>query len=924
MDWYKRPLGTTIFLSLVLAINWVPQVTVAETFSQSLANLEPQIEADQLFEKGVRSYKAKQYQEAISIYQKVLTLRRELSDAPGIARTLNAIGLCYYYLNEYRKAVDFYQQALQIFQASNVRDREASTLNNLGASYTSLGEYHRALEFYQKALHISTSINNYAELNKSLQNLGSNLYYLDKYHEALEYYQEALKYSQKMQDPLSEGIALHGIGIIHSALGDYSQAQSYYQKSLLILKNSNNLSRLGAVFNSIGFDARRQFQYKNAIKAYQHALNIYDKAGNRYEIGRTLNNLSVVYYHSKNYSKALISSKQAVLITKELNDRRFEGRALDSLGRIYHALKQDDKAISTYRQSLAISREIGDRDAERIVLSSIGDLFSEQNQPELAIIFYKQSVNVTESIRKGIQQLSKEQQASYVDTVSDTYRRLADLLLAQGRLAEAQRVLELLKIQELRDFTRSNPSEEQQEVALLELEKQILQQYGSLLTFGQKLYECDRSGQSCTALRDQLDQLTVAFNRDSDILVKELRERLAKDPAFLTADQLGGTASNVVTAQDATVLIYPLVLDTKLRLLLAVRAGEQGTVLRTVEVSNVGQQQLWKTVSRFRELLETPTSDLKELQQLGNQLYGWLIRPLETELNNKQVHRLVFALDRSTRYIPMAALFDRQSNQYLIQKYSISTILSAELTDTRDRLPPKVDQTSVLAMGVSKAISGFNALPNVADELRAIVRNPSSNSQGIYPGLELLNDNFDYSALRDNLKQRQILHIATHGKFEPSNPENSFILPGKGKPLTIEEIQNLQNYMRDVHLVVLSACQTAVGGPDESGIEIPGISFYFLKNRAKAVIASLWQVNDVSTSELMQQFYKSLASGKMTKAEALQKAQLTLLQGNSEASGSERGNFQLEQIQDGKPVVINRNLSHPYYWAPFILIGNSL
>jgi len=148
----------------------------------------------------------------------------------------------------------------------------------------------------------------------------------------------------------------------------------------------------------------------------------------------------------------------------------------------------------------------------------------------------------------------------------------------------------------------------------------------------------------------------------------------------------------------------------------------------------------------------------------------------------------------------------------------------------------------------------------------------------------------------------KILHIATHGKFVSGRPEDSFLVLGSGEKLTIPEIKTLQD-LSNIHLVVLSACETALGGADQDGIEISGLSSYFLSNGAKAVMASLWSVDDASTSVLMAEFYRILATSTaqkpMTKAEALRQAQLSLIR--------EGGNF-----------------ARPYFWAPFTLIGNSL
>ncbi|NEP14280.1 MAG: CHAT domain-containing protein [Symploca sp. SIO2C1] len=145
---------------------------------------------------------------------------------------------------------------------------------------------------------------------------------------------------------------------------------------------------------------------------------------------------------------------------------------------------------------------------------------------------------------------------------------------------------------------------------------------------------------------------------------------------------------------------------------------------------------------------------------------------------------------------------------------------------------------------------------NVPAEIDAIVRQSANDPQGIYPGLELPNQDFNYKSLRDNLATHLILHIATHGEFVSNNAYGSYLLLGDGKQLPIRDIQNLRDLSK-IHLVVLSACETALGDTGQDGSEIAGLSYYFLNGGAKAVMASLWQVDDGSTSLLMQRFYNN-------------------------------------------------------------------
>jgi CHAT domain-containing protein len=505
-----------------------------------------------------------------------------------------------------------------------------------------------------------------------------------------------------------------------------------------------------------------------------------------------------------------------------------------------------------------------------------------------------------------LQQLPKEQQEAYTRKVEDTYRRLADLLLSQGRVLEAQGVLELLKIQELRDFTRNaGAGGGTSGIATNPTETEILKIHGTLIALGRQIEECQKTQcEQKSKLLDEREVIAKQFEATVRSLEQEIRSSRANDKGFLDPSTLGGNAEDIVAAQPGTVLVYPLVLKDKLWILWAAKGG----ITNSIEVPQVGLKQLSGTVLKFRQLLQKPSSNVAELKATGKQLYDWLIpQSLQRELKENHIQNLVFSLDHVTRYIPMGAVFDGKN--YLIENYNISTIISANLTRMGDRLPPGTQNTSVLAAGLSNAIAGFNSLPNVPAELDAIVRQSTTDSQGIYSGLKLLNQAFDRKALLDNLAGHQILHIATHGQFVPGNGYDSYLLLGDGKKLPIPEVQSLRD-LNKIHLVVLSACETALGDTGQDGTEIAGLSYYFLNGGAKAVIASLWAVNDESTSLLMKQFYSNLAKSTtespISKAQALRQAQLSLIHGNqtSTANANSRSIIEVQPRSEGQSAAI--------------------
>ncbi|MFB2877788.1 CHAT domain-containing protein [Floridanema aerugineum] len=948
-------------------------------------------EANTLNQIGTVYTNLKEHSKALEFHQQALAIYKEIGDRTGEANTLNQIGTVYTNLKEYSKALEFHQQALTIYRQIGDRKGEAETFGYTGNVYFKAGQYRQVEELFRQQLESLRLIGDKKGEKLLLNVMG---YYLseewginaafgiasgkninERLREGRLSWQNVLEISKLTLFIIKQGNnskksclryaqTLHGIGWAYRNLGHYAQALDFYQQALkcqeygeqnqetkllllidigtvyidlaqydLALENlrkscSSNLTqpchyivlaRIGLVYKKLG-------QYDVAFQYLQEALTL---SHTQYDKQILLNYIGEFYAEIGEYSKALKFYNDA-LKSSISGEQSARGFILNNIALIHLQTGNNTQALETYQQALALFRELDDRPGQRLTLSNIGLLLEKQNQPELAIVFYKEAVNITQTIRQGLRELTLKEQEFYTKTIANTYRSLANLLLSQGRLLEAQQVLELLKIQEIRDFTRNAQVGEQLSgIALNQIEEKIIKEHGSLVSFGQKLADCQKT--QCAQKEQLIAQrtfLTQAYNQAVRTLESEIAARKNRDSDFLNPrNDLNRKAQEIIKAQPGTLLIYPFVLEDKLWLLMA----SEGEIVKKFEVE-VGQQELGETVLKFRQLLSKPSTSIDEIKQTSQKLYNWLIKPLEPELkSNKQrpIKHLVFALDRVTRYIPMSALFD--GKQYLVENYAISTIVSAGFTDTIDRLPSGTQNVSVLALGLSREVPpDFDALKNVPVELDAIVKTRDRDSQGIYPGLKFLNQEFDFNTIQNNLYDRNILHIATHGEFVPGSVEASYLLLGTGEKLAIPQIENLNN-LGNVHLVVLSACETALGGPGNDGIEIAGISHYFLARGAKSVLSSLWKVNDASTSYLMQQFYENLAKSTFTapvsKAEALRQAQIALITKNFSVVSTPRGEdarIDVISTQTGLPAGVSNNLSHPYYWAPFILIGNAL
>jgi CHAT domain-containing protein len=821
----------------------------------------------------------------------------------------------------------------------------------ISIGYYRSGDFENALLCLDAILRTAQAITDVSEeINYSYRIGLAYLYQGEIYSRWVRYPEaiESLEYAEFIFDSISQLVVsedvtdcqartLEELGTVSSNLGDYDGAISYFEKSLSVLQEDRS-TRCGvtnleaAIHNNLGLALMNSGEYARARRSFQVSLNL---GSNTQSEVTTQGNIARTLALMGRYEEALEIALEVLAFRQETVVSAFQqdndgalyrlSITLNDLGYIYLGLQQFDEALNSYQQSLVIAERQNNLDRQALTLQRIGELYLQKGDSTSAIVFLKQSVNRSEAFRQSLieQGLSITGEQSYVQAISVAYRLLADLLLQQGRILEAQQVLELLKVQELREFTDDERAGgEVPEVTLLPQEAAILAEFTTLIAFGQQLRNCEATRcANLSSLRDQRDQQFSQYRTAVASLTTFIQDRLEEgdDPnLLLNPTGFATKAEEIIDQQPGTVVVYPLVLEDKLWLLWAA----DGRVISRREIP-VSRVELGNAVIEFRALIEDRNSDIAEVQALGQQLYTWLIAPIEAELAASQdIQHLVFSLDRTTRYLPMGALYDGE--QYLIEKYTVATILSAALTDVSQRSPVGTEGVSILGAGVSQASGEFHPLPYVPRELDAIIRNADpTDTEGLYAGSTLLDPDFTYSALRDSLDGQQILHIATHGKFVPGNRDGSFLLLGDGTELPIPDIETLGTYLEDVHLVVLSACQTALGGPNEEGLEIAGLGYYFLNSQVDAVMASLWNVSDASTSLLMQRFYANLAQGTtdvpITKAEALQAAQLSFIQSPDTLTDDDiRFIYQRQGDTTAAP------LSHPYYWAPFILIGNSL
>lgn len=894
--YFRLIIGTVFFLLLSLfliteKLQIDAKVVVQKTTKYSDRSLPENLEtkAQQLYQKATQQFQNGELETALETLQQVLDIRKQQGDRDGrteiyrfnISSTLYSIATVYKELQEYQQALKYYQEALKIRQQLGDEDRIAATLHNIGTVYHHLSEYPQALISLNQALVIRRQLGDSAAIGRTLNEIAVVYDTQSQYLKALEFYQEALQIAEKEKDSANISAILSNMGLVYSQLGEYEKALDFYRQVL-----KTNPPTKGIIFNNIGAVYRRLKKFPKALNFYQKALKIHQENQDRLAIATTLDNIGVIYREQGKYSQALESHQQALNLRKKLGDREGVAATIHNIGIVYRESGSYPKALKFLTHALIIDKQLGNRDGERITLGNIGKLL-EKERPELAIIFYKQSVNVTEDIRQDLKVLPAEQQESYVESVGEIYRSLADLLLQKKRVIEAHQILDLLKVQEIFEYIGSLESDDYKyrEVPLLEMEKKFWKKYNQFIDLvGQ---DKDKNPKILSA--KLVDIQNWIDSQEVTNIVSELKQNASSQK--LNFEILASLQSELKkNKEENPVVLYPLFLEDRLELVLV--SANSLPFHRTVLVKQKEFQQalldLRIGLTNRRKAQNKNQSD-SGVMDAGLKFYNLLIKPIESHLKITGAKTIIYAPDGLLRYIPLAALYDGE--KWLVERFKINNITAASLIKL---IPRENVNLQILAGALTEGNYNFKVVEKEFD----FVGLPFAGIEveklaNIFPQTnKLLGNAFTREAMESNMESYNIVHLATHSAFVNGYPEESFILFGDGTRTNLREVQDWN--LKGVELVVLSACQTGLGKKLGNGAEILGFGYQMQVAGAAASLATLWQVDDRGTSEFMNDFYTALKNG-ASKAEAVQKAQISM---------------------------INSEFNHPYYWAPFILIGN--
>ncbi|RUT10222.1 hypothetical protein DSM106972_007170 [Dulcicalothrix desertica PCC 7102] len=849
----QRYVNVIILIVLFLA----PAILPSTAFGRTYLHVQALSNAENLVEQGRALYEAEKFNDAVKVLQKAATTFENNGDKIGQAMTLSNLSLAYQQLGLTKEAENAINQSLNMLQ-SPIKNPEvfAQALDVQGRLLYLQGQTEKAVDIWQQAADIYVKINETSKLTRNRINSAQALQALGFFRQAENILGELKKSLVIEKNKSIQATGLRQLGDVLRLVGNLSESQQVLEQSLKINSNANSKQAMGETLVSLAKTARAQQNYQAALNYLQQAGN-YSLTSGAIRIDLLLNQLNLLL-ETKQYADATNFIPQIQTELNKLPSSRMAVYARINLAQNLVKLRENTKQAPAWVDIAKILAE-----AEKIA-HNLQDLRAESYAVGTLAWLYEQAGQLTDAFKLTEKALLLAQNINASDITYQWQWQMGRLLKAKGDTqaasgyyAQAVKVLQSLRS----DLVAINSDVQ---FSFRESVEPVYREYVELLL--QK--------QNTQANKDNL--------KEARLIIESLQ--LAElDNFFRSACLTAKVNIDVaVDKEDLTAaVVYPIILPDRLEVILKL-PGQNNLRQYTTRVK---KQEVESTIRQLREdIQEFKVGADKQTQY--QKIYEWLLRQAQTDLENSKVETLVFVLDGELRNIPMAALYD--GKQYLLEKYNIAASPSLQLFDIK-RL--RRGQLRALTAGLSEARFNYSKLNYVETELQQIKSELSSTV--------LLNKQFTSLAFQNQVQENTfpIVHLATHGQFS-SNPDKTYIL-AYDRPIKVNELNQLLK-TRDINqpdlieLLVLSACQTATGD-DRAALGLAGVA---VRAGARSTLASLWNLNDASTATLMSQFYKELTQPNISKAQALRRAQLQLLQ--------------------------QEQYAMPYYWAPYILVGNWL
>ena len=684
---------------------------------------------------------------------------------------------------------------------------------------------------------------------------------LGRYGKALDRLKKAYSLAESLNDPKMKALILGPMGNALFSLGETKEAWERLHLGMKIAQELKDPEAIAVVSGCMAGIYEKQGHYVKAINAYEEAILSAEALSEPILLAGLMADAASAFVLNGDLARAQALLSASFNRWEKLPDSHKKAYDLILVGQSYARLSSilpekkvplKEKAYDALQKAAITAAAIGDRRALSYAYGYTGRLYEEDDRYVDALEWTRKAIFAAQEIDAQECLYLWEWQTGRI--FRDTGRTKEAITAYKNAIQSFQGIRGAASAR-CQNCSRQN-FQTRGGAIFFEL-ADLLLTYSGTLTDKAKIEPYLREA------RNTIEMLKVV----------ELEDYFA-DPC-VTGSQTAKTRLEDI-AEDALV-VYTITFPDRLDLLLSSKHGiERITV-------PVNAEALKREARALRRTLAKRTAWQYMLH--SRKIYDWIVRPLEPQIEKHHVKTLIFVLDGPLRTIPMAALHD--GRDFIIRRMAVVTTPGLNLTDPRS-IHRK--ENKILLAGLSKGAQGFSPLLNVKQEIEGIGQ--------LYEGKRLENEDFVSSNVKKALKAKPypIVHIATHGQFA-GNGSESFLLTWDDRIRMdqLDRFMKLSRFRKDpVELLTLSACQTAAGD-ERAALGLAGIA---VRAGARSALATLWNVSDQAASILVVEFYRKLMDPAVSKADALQAAQVRLLDS--------------EQYR------------HPFYWSPYLLIGNWL
>jgi CHAT domain-containing protein/Tfp pilus assembly protein PilF len=812
------------------------------------------------------------------------------------------------------EAIATFNKAVEAARAITSPDLEVKCLRWLCVLLWDANQHDSVYRYAKEGLNIARKTRNKFEEGRLLVLLGMYFWKTENYSISREHYEQGLTISQQIDDLQNINYCKSNLAVLYLDLGNFTKALEYFNNVLnqdIAAKDRRAIAidylNIGATYRKRAFLTGPSSDYDKALNALNQSLQIAQDINYKKIIIKILNNIGTVHSDRGRYLDARNCFKTALEIVKELNDTDTEGKVLTNLGIIEFSLGNYEVSTGYYQSAIDIAFKLGSGQDLWEAYLELGNAMAKQQKYEEALKNYQASVSIIEDIRSTIN--LEEYKASFLGTSKrlEAFQNLIALLIRlnkeepdKGYIIEAFNYLERGKARAFLDSLEVTGVDITSGIdfKLANQEKEIMHEislrYSDLLAPELKQEERQKLTAEIKGYEERLEALKAEVRSTSPAYAN------LKYPEIITYDRVRRELNDRLTAFFA----YSVGKDQSFCFAVAKN--------RIRAFSLPGRAVIQQQVADYRRAIsDRDNHDFG----LGRTLYKELIEPGLADIGS--IRRIIIVPDDVLHLLPFETLVVNSENpvRWLVEDYEIAytpSLSSLRYLERRKRSGPRPGH-DLLALGdpyygpnedLSQSANPegfFSGDPISFERLRYAGQEVQSSAALFKPRREtvfLRREASEENVKSSNLLDYKIIHFATHGLIDDQRPGRSAIIlaidedPTEDGLLQMREIFNVK---MTADLVALSACQTGLG-QSIRGEGIEGLSRAFFYAGASSVLMSLWSVNDEATSQLMERFYYHLLKGK-TSMSALQ--------------------------QTKRELISSDVLSHPFYWAGFILSGRA-